>query len=130
LLLYGLVFTNTNKEEEITMTKRIEVQAPLSRREKITVTLGTAALGAVVLGAPAVAVANKLSQPDTHEKTVQVEFGKNTPTIYDGAIQLRRQGATEDVSQLERELKAAEPGADGVVHEGDTATVHIDVVDK
>jgi len=117
-------------EENKKMTKHIEVKAPLSRSERIKVTLGAAALGTVALGALAAGVAHEVAAPDTHEKTVHVEFGDDTPTIYDGALQLRRQGATESVTTLESELKAAEPGADGIVHDGDVATVHIDVADK
>ena len=113
------------------MTRQIEVTKPLTRAEKIKVTLGAAALGAVAVGSVAGAIAHEVSKPGTHEKTVQVEFGKETPTIFDAALQLRRQeGATEDVSQLVQELTAAEPDHDGVVHPGDTATVRIDVPNK
>jgi hypothetical protein len=113
------------------MTKQIEVHKSLSRAEKIKVSLGAAALGAIAVGAVGASVAHEISKPDTHQKTVRVEFDEDTPTIYDGAMELRqRQGATESVTQLENELRAAEPGHDGVVHPGDVAQIEIDVADS
>ncbi|CAN5355054.1 hypothetical protein BH09PAT4_BH09PAT4_04200 [soil metagenome] len=109
------------------MTKQIKVEAPLTRAERLRVTLGVAALGAAATTAVVAGVAHEISKPDTHEETVDVRFGDNTPTIYDAALKLRKQGATESVRELQDELTAAEPGADGVVHEGDVAQVRIDV---
>ena len=111
------------------MIKQIQVEAPLSRAEKIKVSVAALALGGMAVGGGA-AVVHELKKPDTHEEIVRVEFGDETPTIYDGALQLRHRGANESVDRLESELKAAEPGADGVVHDGDVATVHIDVPNK
>lgn len=112
------------------MSKKIEVKAPLTRAERLNVTLGVAALGAAATAAVVAGVAHEVSKPDTHQETVEVTFGDDVPTIYDGAIKLRKQGATESVRQLQDELTAAEPGADGVVHEGDVARVQIDVENK
>jgi hypothetical protein len=112
------------------MTKQIEVKQASSRQENIKVTLGAVVLGGAAVAAALGGIHGVTQKPKTHEETVRVEFGDETPTLYDGAVQLRRQGATESVERLENELKAAEPGADGVVHDGDVATVQIDVPNK
>lgn len=110
------------------MSKRIEVIKSPSRTERIRVTIGSVALGAAVVGAAVGIASHEAHQPKTEPETVTVHFGADTPTLYDAARELRQQGATEDVQTLVSELKAAEPGHDGVVHEGDTATVKVDIM--
>lgn len=108
------------------MARRIEVEQPLSRKEKIKVTLGVAALGATATAATIAGIAHEAG-PDTREEQVTIQYDRDTPTQWDAARDLREQGATESMRDLVSELDAVDPEQDNIVQPGQTATIRIDV---